>query len=58
MAKSVNNSHVCGYCDAEYDLIPGNSYAYIEPSFCPYCGGNLEENDSSIEEDIVDWDDE
>jgi len=51
MSKHENQSYSCGYCEAEFDIVPSNPQAYTDVSYCPFCGGDISEE----VEDITDW---
>jgi uncharacterized paraquat-inducible protein A len=49
----MGTDFLCEQCDAEYQLIHREKE---QPSFCPFCGWQTQEEDEEEDDDL--WDDE
>lgn len=47
----MQRNYQCDSCDAEFKIKHSLDEAYYEVNFCPFCGGQIEEDDDEETDD-------
>jgi rRNA maturation endonuclease Nob1 len=48
----MQRNYNCDSCDAEFKVKHSLDETYYEVNFCPFCGGQIEEDDDNETEDF------